>query len=372
MEVNQIFPIVNEVAKQSMGTSAINVIDTSSLVALGQQILSSQEHVEKFTNTLVKRIGRTIVSYRAYTNQLGDLVVDDFTFGAIVQKLKVAMPEAVADETFNLEDNKSIDQYIVKKPKVNQKFFVKETPYTFFVTIQYVQLESAFTSAESMGSFISAVYGEMENKMELTIENLGRLAIANFIANTTAPRVFNLVTMYNERTNPTVPLTAETAMFDADFLRFAIGQIKLHSRKMRSMSTIYNEDGAERHTPLEEQRYYVLSDFQTQMETVVQYSAFHTEYVDKVNGKDVPYWQSVESPSSIDVNIESGEGTKRVQLNNIIAVIFDRDALGTYRKERDVLNSPMNARGRYFNVFYHERQLWFNDMSENGIVFTLN
>ena len=138
------------------------------------------------------------------------------------------------------------------------------------------------------------------------------------------------------------------------------------------MSTIYNEDGAERHTPLEEQRYYVLSDFQTQMETVVQYSAFHTEYVDKVNGKDVPYWQSVESPSSIDVNIESGEGTKRVQLNNIIAVIFDRDALGTYRKERDVLNSPMNARGRYFNVFYHERQLWFNDMSENGIVFTLN
>ena len=52
--------------------------------------------------------------------------------------------------------------------------------------------------------------------------------------------------------------------------------------------------------------------------------------------------------------------------------MFDHDAMGTFREEETVLTTPVNARAAYYNTFWHERPLWFNDMGENGIVFFLD
>ena len=93
--VNQIYALVNEVAKQTFGESAITVKDTSSLVALGDKVLSSDKDTDKFAKSLVDRIGRTIFSIRRY-NASGDdgLVKEPFEYGCIVQKIYVDLPEA--------------------------------------------------------------------------------------------------------------------------------------------------------------------------------------------------------------------------------------------------------------------------------------
>ena len=92
------------------------------------------------------------------------------------------MPEAVEDVTTQLIDGQSIDQYIISKPRATQKLFVKRTPYDFFITIQRKWLREAFSSETAMGSFIAAIYGEIENALELSQENLARLCMANFMA----------------------------------------------------------------------------------------------------------------------------------------------------------------------------------------------
>lgn len=370
MEVNQIYDLVNNVAKQTMGTLPITAVDTRSLVALGDAILSSQDTTINYINNLVQRIGRTIVSYRAYRSQLSGLVFDEIEWGAIVQKLKVSMPEAVEDVSYNLEDGKSIDMFVVNKPKVNCKYFIKETPYTFFITIQRFQLQRAFLSESSMGSFISAIFGEVRNKMELTLENNGRLCMINYMGLAKPSQVINLVTNYNAKTGNAI--TADSSLYDADFLRYAIGQMSLYSKRMETMSTLYNDGSETRHTPIELQKFAMLADFQTQMETVVQYAAFHEQYVSKVPSMTVPYWQSAQTPFDINAKVSGGESGKSIKIGNIVGFMFDREALGTYRHEEEVLTTPVNARGRYTNTFYHENELWFNDMSENGLVFTLN
>ena len=93
--VNQIYTLVNEVAKQTFGESAITVKDTSTLVALGDKVLSSDKDTDKFAKSLVDRIGRTIFSIRRY-NASGDdgLVKEPFEYGCIVQKIYVDLPEA--------------------------------------------------------------------------------------------------------------------------------------------------------------------------------------------------------------------------------------------------------------------------------------
>ena len=375
METNQIYGIVNDAALQTMGESAIQAIDTSSLVAMGNAILSSSTYTECFIDSLVQRIGRTMISYRPYKSKLGLLAVSDMTMGAIMQKIKVKMPTAVEDVTTQLIDGQSIDQYIISKPKATQKLFVKRTPYTFYITIQRKWLREAFTSEAAMGSFITAIYGEVENALELSQENLARLCMANYMASIsgTASRVVNLVSDYNEATGGSVS-TGENAMLNESFLRYSLGRMNNIAKKMETMSTMYNDGSETRHSPEGDQRFVSLVDFQTALETQVQWAAFHDKYVKKKNGIEVPYWQAADDPFDINLLIEE-EGKEEPQaatLSNIVAFIHDRDALGTYRKEVDVATTPLNARGLYTNQFWHMNDLYFNDVTENGIIFTLN
>ena len=374
MDTYQIYEIVNDVAQQTMGESAIAATDTASLVAMGNAVLSSSTNIEAFIDTLVQRIGRTIISYRPYKSKLGLLAVSDMTMGAIMQKIKVKMPQAVEDVTTQLEDGESIDQYIISKPKATQKLFVKRTPYTFFITIQKKWLREAFTSESAMGSFIAAIYGEVENALELSQENLARLCMANFMAtiSETPARVINLRTEFYNITGQGP--SAQEFMLREDCLRFALGRMNNIAKKMQTMSVLYNDGSETRHTPAADQRFVSLVDFQTALETQVQWAAFHEQYVQKQNGIEVPYWQSAQSPMDINLIIEGDDAEQEEShtLSNIVAFIHDRDALGTYRKDVEVATTPLNARGMYTNQFWHMNDLYFNDVTENGVIFTLN
>ena len=374
MDTFQIYSIVNAAASQTLGESAIEATDTASLVAMGNVILSSSTNTECFLDTLIQRIGKTIISYRPYKSQLGVLAVDDMRMGAILQKIKVKMPEAVEDVTTQLIDGQSIDQYIISKPRATQKLFVKRTPYDFFITIQRKWLREAFTSETAMGSFIAAIYGEIENALELSQENLARLCMANFMAtiSATSSRVINLVTEFNSLVS--TPITADQALVNEEFLRYALGRMNNISKKMKTMSVLYNDGTETRHSPEGDQRFVSIIDFQTALETQVQWAAFHEQYVKKQNGIEVPYWQAAQTPFNINLVIEGDdpEQEESTTLSNIVAFIHDRDALGTYRKDVEVATTPLNARGMYTNQFWHMNDLYFNDVSENGIIFTLN
>lgn len=368
MDTTQLYTIVNEVARETMGTDDIDVIDTASLVALGNSVLSSQSNTEAFLNTLVQRIGKTIISYRPYTSKLTLLDVGDMEFGQIMQKTKTQMPVAIQDDTYNLVDGESLDMYVVSKPEVHQKLFVKRTPLAFFKTFQTKALKEAFLSAEAMGNFVASIYGEIRNAIELAQENLGRLTMANYMANASAQQVYDLVSLYNEATSSDIP-TGDKALQNESFLRYALQVIKNVAFSMETMSTLYNDGTETRHTPAGLQRVASLVQFRTALETQVDYAAFHENYVKLASDIVVPYWQAAKSPFDIQVTDEQEEERT---LSNIVAFIHDRDALGTYRKEEEVLTTPVNARGRYYNTYYHLDNLYFNDLSENGVVFTLN
>ena len=368
MEANQIYSVVNSIVSQALGQTALTVVDDQSLISLGNIVLSSSTNTECFLNTLVQRIGKTIFSFREYRSGFNGLLRDNFEWGAILQKLKTSMPTAESDQSYSLTDGSSVDMYRVAKPIVHQKLFVTETPYQLRLTTQRVHLKEGFLSAANMDSFLAASFGEVQNKIELSLEELGRNCLNNFIAETSGTsRAINLLSMYNTLTSKT--LTVNTALVDPDFLRWAVGHIKLYSRKMRSMSTLYNDGTETRHTPLELQKLYVISDFETQLETVTQYSAFNEGYIKLKGFNDVPFWQSAQSPYSIKIK-RASDGTETT-VDNIVACLFDVEALGIYKQEEWTSTTPFNSAGGYFNTFWHLKQMYFNDLSENFIYFYL-
>lgn len=370
MTTNQIYQIVNAINAQAFGSTALTVVDNQGLVSLGTTVLSSSTNTEAFLDTLAQRIGKTIMDFRRYRNRLADMVLDDFEYGAILQKIKVRMPAAEADESYGLVDGQSVDHYKVAKPDAIQKLFVTRTPYQFKITIQRAHLKEAFTGAEAMGSFISAVFGEVRNAIELCLEGLGRNAIANFVGEVAGTgRVINLVTEYNAETSST--LTATTALHDAEFINFAVSRINETFDMMQAMSSLYNDGTVERFTPLEDMRVKVISKFNRRAQTVTQYAAFHDQLVSVDHDFEImPFWQAAQSPMAIHVE-RASDGTEE-SLDNIIAIVHDRDALGMYKRDEEVATTPINAAGLYYNQYWHLQQLWFNDLSENLVIFTLN
>ncbi len=383
MLTTQIYQLINEVNQQAYGQTALSVADVNGLISLGNTVLTSTANTEAFLNALVQRIGRTIISFRAYRNKFSDMVRDDFEMGAILQKIRVKMPDAQLDPAYDLADGQSVDPWTIYKPDATQKLFVTRTPYMFAVTIAREQLKEAFVSESAMGAFISAVFGQVRNALEVSLESLGRLAISNMIAENTpageGPTGVNheitLVTDYNNEMglDGSDAVTAETALFNPDFLRYAVARIKSVSDYFEDMGTLYNDGTIETFTPREYQKLKVLSDFERRLETVVQYSAFNEEMVRLDAFSMVNFWQAQDQTDSrSSINIQRASDSQTIAKNNIVAVLYDRDALGMYRTDEDVLSTPVNAKGMYYNTFYHLKQLWFNDLSENFVYFTLN
>lgn len=381
MKTQQIYQLLNSINQQSSGAIDITVVDTASFVSLGDAVLSSNDNTEGFLNSLCQLIYKDIVEGRAYHSHMRNFIKDSMQWGAIVRKISVEMPEIAEEKAIPLTDGQSVDQYEVKLPKVTQKLFVNRTPYSAFVTIQRQWLKEAFRSEGDMESFISMVFLKVQNRLEMSIEGLSKAALNNYAGLAKPTQTFNLVTMYNNETGEQLD-TGISALHNADFMRYAVGVVKEVMNHFTTMSKLYNYDGCERHTPYANQQLTLLSKFQTQLETVALYGAFNEDYLKLSEKTIVPYWQGSGNTNPLDFNKLStinvkvrtpkSEATTDKELTNVVAMLADTEAVGAYRQMEDVLTTPINARGKYYNTFWHEQQCWFNATDENFVIFTLN
>lgn len=388
LSAKQIYTIVNEVASQSLGNKNIAVIDNTGLIALGNTVLGSDATKNNFINALTDRIGRTIVSFRAYHSHFPDFERDAIEWGNILQKIKIGMPNAEEDQSYNLVDGSSVDQYKINKAKVNQLLFTNETPWQTHITVHLDELEKAFLNANAMGAFISSMFGEVQNRIELAMENLSMNCVNNYIGELinrkegSPGRVINLITEYKDKTG--VDHTAEplAALDDEDFLKYVVRRINTLSNVMEYMTdNLYNTSAGAgnvpvnersvytRHTPKSEQRMMLFIDMVNALKTNINSKAFNMEQVAiDIPFKTVPFWQSVQKPSDINIKTSSGDP---INQSLVMGIIYDREAMGTYKKKYTSLTTPINAAGKYYNVFYHMITMYYNDLTENAVVFLL-
>lgn len=388
LTARQIYTIVNEVAQQAMGSKEISVVDNTGLIALGNTVLGTNDTKNNFINALTDRIGRTIVSFRAYHSHFPDFERDSIEWGNILQKLKIAMPSTEEDQSYNLVNGRSVDQYKINKANVNQLLFTTETPWQTHITVHLDELEKAFIDSNAMGTFISSMFGEVQNRIELAMENLSMDCVNNYIAeiinrkDKRPNRIVNLVTEYKEKTGVDHTETPLNALDDEEFLKYVVRRINSLSSTFEYMTAdMYNDtgkySGAEgsgaytRHTPKSEQRLMLFIDMVNALKTNINSKAFNMQEVAiDIPFKTVPFWQSMKSPADISINPTSAP-TETISQSLVMGIMYDREAMGTFKNKYSSLTSPINAAGKYYNVFYHMITMYFNDLTENAVVFLL-
>ena len=378
MKVTHIYSILNGISSQLYGTNAIEVTDLSSMIAMGDSVLFSDTDKENFTDTLVDRIGKTLMGNRKYNPTDNGFLKDSFTFGAILQKIYVDVMDASESKHFGLTDGESVDPYAIKKPVIKQKLFKGITTWECDVTVTDVALKSAFTSATEMANLISSIFTAMENSIDVALESADLANISNFIARKVDKSndesydkkgVINLLTEYNTATAGA--LTSAEALRNKEFLKYASQQINLWKNRMKKMSVLFNDEGYKRFTDDSNMRILMLDNFSSAMSFYLESDTFNNELVKLPTYREMPYWLGSGKDYSFDsvstVNVKLAED-KTVNQKGVVGIIADVNAIGITIKDRRT-KSAYNEKGEYTNYFNKADVGYYNDLSENGIVF---
>lgn len=378
--IKQVYDILNAVTTEMYGEQAPTIHDLAGMISLGNDVLSSDSTRDDFLNALVDRIGRTVISSRPYTADVQSLLRNSFEYGAILQKIYVSPLKAEKSTTWGLEDGQAVDQYIIKKPDVKTKLFSVRDTWQVKVTIPDIQLRTAFTSETEMAVFIDAIFTAMQNSMQIQLEAMANLAYANLIGERVVDTklhnkklAIDLLAMYNAAFTNT--LTADQALLDKDFLKFASYTINLTRKKMAKPSTLYNSEGYVRFTSPDNIRVTVLADFASAVDSYLESDTYHNELVALPMYNEIPYWMATgtdgsrdfASTSSVKVKTASGHD---VTQSGVVALLSDSEAVGIgYMNRRS--KSSYNAEGEYTNFVEKADMGYYNDLSENAVVFTI-
>ena len=122
MNVQQIYNLVNTVTTEITGQADLVKEDLSNIVDVGKQVLSNSD-VDNFVKSLMNRIGKTIFSDRKYSGLVPSVLLDGWEFGSIMQKIGADMPDAVENESWNLQNGQTYSPDVFYKPTVTQKLF---------------------------------------------------------------------------------------------------------------------------------------------------------------------------------------------------------------------------------------------------------
>lgn len=394
-----VYVIVNAMAAEMYGANnSITAMDTSSFVSVGEHMLRTG-----YTNTLnalSNVIGRTIVAARPYKGRFKIIAKIPAEWGGIERKISFYATKNEATQSFNtqlaasqLVDGASIDPWKISKDYPLEMNFcgikTLQKSYTTWVD----QLKLAFKNEGEFSSFVSGRLINIANDIEVSEDAQNRLQILNAIGaiiNTgTARQAVNLRTAFNNFYGTTYTVADLLGAHFAEFIEFFVMRLQGDMELAREYNDLFhifparNDDGGNaltllRHTPPEMRRLLLYMPIIRQAEKTVFPALFNDSYLKLENFEGVEYWQNPNEPAAVKVvpnqlDTTTGQSVtgSEVDLDMVLGIFFDRDALATSLKIEDVFTTDVNARGKYYNTVYHWAHQYKFDQTENMIVYYL-
>lgn len=373
--------LLTDLYEQATGQKVFTAVDTATFTTVAQAVLKTG--YDTVIESISQVLGRTIFSVRPYTAKFNGIFVDSERWGNITRKINFIDSDIENDQREPLTDGQSVDMYKINKPKVLQTNFYGFNKYQRHMTLFRDQLDVAFSNAEDFGRFMAGAMQNMLDQLEQIKEAEARSTLINFIVGKAhdGNGMINVLQMYYDETG--VELTPDTMYSDTNYVPFTkwlYAYINGLTQKLANRSTKYhiNITGKEvmRHTPAEYLKCYMSARTMNAINSIALPSVYGADRLKMVDFEPVTFWQSEDNPESVSAKatyLDSTDGTLITMdsaggVDNLMGVLFDRDALGITRKSEWTANTPFNAAGGYSNIYYHFSYASWNDFTENGII----
>lgn len=380
-----VITVLNSIISQATGKSPITLTSTENFTSVATTALSIS--TDNLLSAISQVLSRTIFSIRPYEAKFKGLMQDEIRFGNHVRKLNIGDNDWENDIRYDLTDKQSVDDQIVSVPKILQTNFYGQNIYSRHYTVFRDQLNIALTSEDEFQRFITMIVQNCSDMIEQCHESTARMTLANFIGGKVkgdANNVIHLVTKYNDIAG--TELTTDTVRQPANFVPFikwAFGYIGYLSGMLTERSQKFHinvtEKEISRHTPQNKQKLYLFSEYLKDMDASVLSSVYNDQYLKWADHEQVNFWQSIDTPDGININASymKPDGTIETDTtgtatSNIFGVLFDEEAVGITTCGQWSSASRFNARGGYTNFWYHFNDRYYNDFTENGVVFLLD
>ena len=397
--ISQVSTIVNNILEQMTGQKAqAPITNAADFAAVAQTMLRTG--YDPIINAISQVFSRSIFSYRDYNAPMNSLYMDAPRWGNAVRKLSPVAMEAIDNQEFKwpvaydasqtgnpLGNGQSVDHYRIAKQDVLQTNFYGSATYAQRYTIFKDQFDVAFTGPEEFGRFTAMLAAERKNDRESYKESLARGLQAVFIgallAENKQERVVHLLTEYNGQTG--LSLTDESVYQPdnfAPFMRWVYARVKtlarMFARRSQAYQTVITGKTIFRHTPADRLRIALYAPVMEQINAMVLSTTFNDEYLRAAEFEAVDYWQSFDSPDSINVvPVYTGTNGAIVtgaaqEQDKIFGLIHDKDALGYSDVDNWSAVTQLNIDGGYWNEAHHSRFKSMLDNTEKAVVLLLD
>ena len=386
MTFEQSAAYLTELYKEATGQyPSIQIQNTADFTTVGTTLL--QGGVDPIIGALGQVLDRTIFSMRVYNKKFEDITVDEIRFGAITRKINFLDNDLDAtDDRLSLVDGSSIDPYVVKKPKVYCMNYYGAEVHQDSITIFRDQLDSALKDANEFSRFLAGVMTNIDNKHKQIEEADVRGAIINFITAKYAhdsANAINVLQAYYDETG--ITLTPADMFAPSNYVEFtrwlaAFMQTLVDKMGERSIKYHMNLSGAEvmRFTDKPNMRKYISDRVLNNITAVAQSVTYNADKIGNIaeGARKITFWQNIEDPYHVQgtpayLDVSNGQvvdETTTIDVENIIGILFDRDALGLVKRSTWSGATPFNPRGGYYNIFYHWTNTVWNSFDENFVL----
>ena len=394
-----VYGIVNAMSAEMFGqNNTLTAFNTSTFATVGEAMLRTG--YENTVGALSAVIGRTIIAARPYRGKFRIIMRVPQEFGLITRKISFYATKLEESNDWNTDinatqivDGASIDPWAITKTyplEINLAGLkVTQKNYTIF---RY-QLKQAFQDVNSFSSFVSGLLVRIANDLEVMMDAENRLQVLNAIGATynvgAARQKVNLTAAFNAFYGTSYTATQLLSTYFDELMKFFVMRIKGDMSLMEEENELFhifpakNDDGGNalsltRHTAPADRRLLLYMPRIRQAEATIFPSLFDSSYLRLDQFEGVEYWQNPNVPEAVSItpnqlNTTTGqsENGSAVALDHVFALLFDRDALVTSVHVEDVLTSPVNNKGSYYNVTYHWGKDHMLDQTENMILYYL-
>ena len=402
-QIKDAYQVMNSLARQATAQSGIAVTDHTSFIDAGTKTLATG--TENVLNTIARTIATVIMQTRPYKGKFSLISATFDQFNTRKAKISFYSDDNSPSGAFNTDLNTNIatgnvessgagSMWEQKLPRVVERFFLSEAAWDKFYTTPLVQLQNAFNDEGTFVAFMNGVLTEITNDIESTIEARNRSIVADRVAGVYLQHengvlgdetVVNMTKYFNDTcgTSYTTKQIVENHL--TELLELWASKIKIDSDRLEERTKKYHdpmtitENGTDynvlRHTPKGSQKMFYFKEFFNQARARVLPEIFNPNLIPETNGEGVTYWQSSKDADRMKIKckpaLPDGGVSQNVELDMVLGLLFDTDAMGTINQFEGAYTTPVNARHLYTNTFYHYKFGAIQDYTENSIIYIM-
>lgn len=388
MAYNQIYSIVNAATQQALGDASVTAVDTSTLVDVGGQVLTDQNPAAfaEFVYGLMGVINQTRIKAKSYE---GSSKVTAYRnaedFGVYMRKIQAHQIQSAAQNSSYLSQDWDHYDGDLTENWTDRLFGLVSGFETAPQIVSKKKLARCFHNAAEMGAFISMLDTSRLNEITCNVESTEMLARATAMGScfASANTVIDLGSIYNTQTGKAT--SPDTWMYDADFIRFAIFEMKRIIARLKSMNRIYNNYDADRFTEDADLVIDIHSDFVAGMQAFLNNTLIE-KFIELPGFNEVSRWQgpgtaatAADARKMIVTNDNLGASAtawsgyvsnsgKTVTVNGVIAFAHDIDKYAHTINDLRTVTAENRLQEMVTTVTKYDTA-WAVDPSEQGIVF---